>query len=100
MAAVLDLEAIPVLGGALELSESGVRSSLWPDNHHAARARILGAAEDAKAALLYDPQTAGGLLATVAASDAEAALGELAAVGVKATAIGRIVAGEPRLTLV
>lgn len=100
VAAEVNLDAVPVLDGALELSESGVRSSLWPDNHHAAQACVFGAVEDAKAALLYDPQTAGGLLATVAALDAGAALSQLAAAGVKATAIGRIVAGEPRLTLV
>lgn len=100
VAAVLDLDAVPILEGALSLSQNGVRSSLWPDNHRTALARVFGAADGAKAALLYDPQTAGGLLATVAVKDANSVMTALHAAGVKAVTIGRIVAGEPRLTLV
>ncbi len=58
----LDLDAIPLMDGALALSAAGVRSSLFEDNRIGA-----GAIEGPVMDLLFDPQTAGGLLAAVAA---------------------------------
>ncbi|TAJ34614.1 MAG: selenide, water dikinase SelD [Reyranella sp.] len=71
----IDLDALPVLDGAAELFAQGFASSLQPENLRA-RHLIEGmdrAAANPKLPLLFDPQTAGGLLAAV---PAEATLGD------------------------
>ncbi len=78
---------VPLLEGVAELA--GVRSTLFPQNE-VARASIAGSAPD----FLFDPQTAGGLVATVPASAAEACLAELRAAGVAAAEIGSVEAAS------
>lgn len=87
--AELRLDAIPVMDGALELSAAGVRSSLFEDNRLGAGA-ISGPTFD----LLFDPQTAGGLLAAVAAKTADATLKNLREAGYGAAMIGEITEGS------
>ena len=69
LSAVLDLDAIPLLPGARALAAAGIRSSLFPDN--AAFVLELGGfdalQQHALWPLLLDPQTAGGLLASIPA---------------------------------
>ena len=74
--ATLDLDSIPLLPGAARLSADGVESTLKPDNENAVAARHDRAAHTAYP-LLFDPQTAGGLLFGVAADRAQACLAEL-----------------------
>lgn len=86
--AILDLDAVPLMAGALDLATSGMRSSLFADNRSGA-GPVFGA-HGPKGDLLFDPQTAGGLLAAVdpsQAADLCAALG-------RAVIIGKIVAGN------
>ncbi|NNE83678.1 MAG: selenide, water dikinase SelD, partial [Alphaproteobacteria bacterium] len=59
--AKLDLDAIPLLLGAAGLSVDGIESTLKPDNEGAVAANHEPAAHIAYP-LLFDPQTAGGLL--------------------------------------
>ena len=94
-AATLDSAAIPTLAGALALAAAGQASSLAPANRATAMGRVVGAESPLKA-LLYDPQTAGGLLAAVPASIADELLKRL---GVNAAIIGEITAGLPRIVL-
>ena len=63
----LDLDAIPVLPGALDCLALGITSSLQPANIRLKRAitNQVDAATHCKYPLLFDPQTAGGLLAGV-----------------------------------
>ncbi|WP_432448873.1 selenide, water dikinase SelD [Aliiroseovarius marinus] len=62
--AVLQAQSIPLFKGALELARAGVRSTLFEANKTAAP--IVGPNADPEiAALLHDPQTAGGMLAAV-----------------------------------
>ena len=76
--AFLDPDAIPALDGALALLAGGLTSSLHGGNAPALAALEGGdAADPALAALLIDPQTAGGLLAGVPATAADACLAEL-----------------------
>ena len=68
----LHLDALPALDGAVELFAKGFASSLQPENLRA-RHLIDGMdvhAHHPKLPLLFDPQTAGGLLAAVPAEAA------------------------------
>ena len=93
MDAELWQNAIPVYPGARTLSEHGVASTLMPANR--ADAPFLGV-EDA---LLYDPQTAGGLLAALPTKDADTALRELRAQGCEGAVIGRLSPGTGAMCL-
>ncbi len=96
VAAELDVAAVPVYAGALDLAEAGHRSTIWEEN--AAGAPVPGAT-GARGVLLHDPQTAGGLLAAVDEAGAGAMLEALQAAGHRAAAIGRIVAGVPGISV-
>ncbi|MDN6318971.1 MAG: selenide, water dikinase SelD [Marinobacter sp.] len=91
--AELDLSAIPVLPGAEETAAAGILSSLQPANIRLRRG-IRDQEQWVKHpryALIFDPQTAGGLLASVSADKAEDCVRELKALGYPHTAvIGRI----------
>ena len=92
----LDLSAVPVLDGALETSRAGLLSSLHPHNVRLRRAvdDPEAHAADPRYRLLYDPQTAGGLLAGVPAERADACVADLRARGyAQAAVIGAV---EPR----
>ncbi len=84
----LDLAAIPALEGALDLLAAGQRATL----HEANRAAtvIEGLPASARAELLFDPQTAGGLLAALPEDRAEAILARLQEAGVPAVIVGQI----------
>jgi selenide,water dikinase len=95
-AADLRLADIPLMDGALRLSQSDVRSSLWPANRDGAGA-VLGA-DGAQGALLFDPQTGGGLLAAVDADQAPGLVQDLRDAGYPAAIIGQMTAGAPVIT--
>lgn len=98
-AARLRLDAVPMMQGAVELAAAGIGSSLQPANLAEVSWR-MDAPQDTRAALLTDPQTCGGLLASVPAEQAQRLVSELRAAGHEAEVIGEVVAGEPRLTVV
>jgi selenide,water dikinase len=93
--AELQLSRLPLLDGALETVAAGIVSSLQPANVRLRRA-LRNQAEfvaDPRYPLLFDPQTAGGLLASVPAAQARACVAALQAAGYPhTTAIGRILA--------
>jgi len=95
LAAILDLSAVPMMRGAIELSAQGIRSSLFEDN----RSLAPNLARGPEADLLFDPQTAGGLLASVDADTADELLEQLQAAGYSAARIGDLTSGAPELTL-
>jgi selenide,water dikinase len=94
VSAVLDLDALPALPGALSLLGRGVRSTAHPENAKARRAMWVGEAVAGRPALdlLFDPQTSGGLLLGVPAERGEALLRALRAAGDPAAAIIGVVA--------
>jgi selenide,water dikinase len=96
--AEIALADIPLLDGALTLSEAGIRSSLWPSNA-AVAAQVTGAS-GARADLIYDPQTAGGLLAAVPMEEAADVLGALREAGYPAAQIGFVRPGVPGMRLI
>jgi selenide,water dikinase len=93
VAAVLWYDRIPALPGALELASHGVASTLAPEN----RRLLTGAGTGARAALMVDPQTSGGLLAGIAWPRAEACVTALGDQGIAATIVGVVEPGEPAL---
>jgi selenide,water dikinase len=85
----LDPDKIPALDGALALLRQGLTSSLHLGNSVALASLAGEAANDpALAALLVDPQTAGGLLAGLPAERAADCLAELCRLGYRAAEIG------------
>jgi selenide,water dikinase len=91
--AELNLAALPVLEGAEETSAAGILSSLQPANVRLRRAlrNQEEFATHARYPLLFDPQTAGGLLASVPEARAQTCLAALRALGyAQAAAIGRV----------
>jgi selenide,water dikinase len=87
--ATLQLSAIPVLEGALETIRAGIFSSLQPQNLRARRAiqNLEDAASHERYPILFDPQTAGGLLASVPAANARECLAELKQLGYRDAAL-------------
>ncbi len=93
----IEADALRFLPGALELAGQGVRSSLFADNR--ALVPEIDPGNDPHAQLLFDPQTAGGLLAAVPAAACEELLRRIGALGHPAHVVGRCAKGPPRLRL-
>jgi selenide,water dikinase len=85
----LDLSAIPLLPGAAETIALGITSSLQPQNVRLRRAirDLEKVRDDPRYPLLFDPQTAGGLLAGVPADAVEDCVAELRKAGYAQTAV-------------
>lgn len=98
--AELRLGALPLLDGAEDCVKAGIVSSLQPANVRLRRALRNAEAfvDDPRYPLLFDPQTAGGLLASVPADRAADCVRALQAAGyLHTTAIGRICAASDAL---
>ncbi len=94
LGATIDIEALPVLDGALATLADGIVSTLQEKNERFSRHCEIDAATlaDPRARLLFDPQTSGGLLAGIPPDRARACLAELRALGcAQAAIIGHIV---------
>jgi selenide,water dikinase len=85
----LTLASVPMLDGAEETARAGILSSLQPQNVRLRRAIAVTPeiAAQPRLALLFDPQTSGGLLAGVPAQEAEACVNELRSRGFEASAV-------------
>lgn len=89
----IELAAVPLLDGAMETVAAGIFSSLQPQNIRLRRAirdqeKIV---DSPLYPLLFDPQTAGGLLASVPAEHAKECLNELQQLGYdRAVIIGTV----------
>lgn len=101
-AAVLTTSKIPLMFGAPECIEKGVFSTLHPQNLRCKHAVQERSASNSKIntlpvfPLLFDPQTSGGLLATIPGHHAERVIRELRAYGYPdSTIIGHIEERNP-----
>ncbi|MDE0362619.1 MAG: selenide, water dikinase SelD, partial [Rhodospirillaceae bacterium] len=97
LGAVMELDALPVLPGALETVETGILSTLQPKNERFASQVEVDSTlrKRGEYALLFDPQTAGGLLASVPRESVQACLMELTAQSYPESAIiGEILEAE------
>ncbi len=88
--AAIDPAAVPLMPGAARLAAAGVRSTLYAQN----RADLAGVDLPD---LMFDPQTAGGLLAAVPADRADGLVAELKEAGSPAARIGVLTEGPPRV---
>ena len=106
--AVLSLHAMPLLEGARACVEQGVLSTLHPQNVRCSQAikNLEVGAKSSVYPLLFDPQTAGGLIATVRPGVADSLVQALREGGYPATTVvGRVTTrsdtsdGAPFITL-
>ncbi len=94
----LDLEALPRIGGALELAQMGLLPAGAYRNRKLYGPDIDNLTEDPLMDFLFDPQTSGGLLMACEAGDVPALLQQARDCGYsEASPIGRFVAGSGRL---
>jgi selenide,water dikinase len=96
----IDMQALPLIDGALETVQMGILSSLQPANLRLRRAirNMETAVASPLYPLVFDPQTSGGLLASIAADKADACLKALHKSGyTQAAVIGRVIAESDQL---
>ena len=100
---LINATSVPLLPGAKRLAAEGVQSTLLPANLpflQACRGVDESQSADAVGALLCDPQTSGGLLFGIAASDARACVEMLQLEGYgSATVIGECLPGSGQIEL-
>ena len=91
--------AVPLLPGALECVRAGFVPGGLKANRDFAECKVgyaEGTPEERKT-ILFDPQTAGGLLISVSAKDSKSLVGKLKAAGVEAVEIGEVTSQEKPL---
>ncbi len=89
----IDMAALPIMDGALDTVRLGILSSLQPANVRLRRAirNMEAAREDERYPLVFDPQTSGGLLASIRPEAALGCLQELHDLGYgRAAIVGRV----------
>lgn len=87
----LDAGAIPLFDGVLAMAAANRSGGLASNRAHFSRGVLLATpAAEALTNLLYDPQTSGGLLLSVAANQADSVASRLAGAGVAAARVGRV----------
>jgi len=93
---VFEASALPALPGALELAEAGVETAGAVGNRRfVAEDLTVGAdVSTALVSLAHDPQTSGGLLATVAEDGVDDVLRDLGRAGVEGHAVGHVAVGS------
>ncbi|MHA7858506.1 MAG: selenide, water dikinase SelD [Henriciella sp.] len=98
VSAVLEGRNIPVLSSALHHAANGIRSTLWSANRtQASRVSMTdGPLKD----LLFDPQTCGGLLATIPVAQSDSILAKFEEFGEPIWQIGKIASGAPTIKTV
>ncbi|CAK9089316.1 unnamed protein product [Durusdinium trenchii] len=100
--ATVELSKVPLYEGALETMAMGIESSLQVANVRLRRAVKSTEEVRARAAypLLFDPQTSGGLLASLPKVAAESCVRELLAAGLEATVIGEVTGPASELEMI
>jgi selenide,water dikinase len=90
---VIEAESLPLLPGALELAEQGVKTGGDRRNREYAETHVESAALPALELLSYDPQTAGGLLVSVPGERAAVLEATLAGRALFVRRVGRVLEG-------
>ncbi len=95
--AEINLSDIPMMEAAVHYANKGIRSTLWDANRRALPDFTGG--NKAREVLLFDPQTAGGLLASVPKDQSEQILKALQESGEDAAAIGEVHEGPASVNI-
>ncbi|MEO8196398.1 MAG: selenide, water dikinase SelD [Thermoanaerobaculia bacterium] len=97
----IDFSALPVHPRFFEITEAGVTTGATSANrkHLAPHVEWLRNFSAVERALVFDPQTSGGLLISVPEASVDLILTALTASGHRAAEIGEAVAGEPEIRL-
>jgi selenide,water dikinase len=91
----IDVEAVPILEGALELLEQNTPGGARTNQQHfGGGVEAAHAVDPRRIQILYDPQTSGGLLVAIAPEAAAAAVAALSRAGVTAHAVGVVEASQ------
>lgn len=96
----IEMQSLPLIDGAIETVQMGILSSLQPANLRLRRAvhNVQDAISSPLYPLVFDPQTSGGLLASIPVDKADACLSTLHNSGYhQATVIGRVKAQSDQL---
>jgi selenide,water dikinase len=98
----IELAALPVYEAFRPLVRSGVTTGCTDANRDNVAAVLSERTplDELKRAVLYDPQTSGGLLLSAPAQQAEALLAALLASGHQAAVVGEVLPGPARLEIV
>ncbi len=98
VAVTLQMDAIPLVSGAAPTTQRGIVSSLYPQNQRAQNwiENLSAIASHPHFPLLFDPQTSGGLLASIPADRATACHHALQTAGYTSQIIGHI---QPQLAI-
>ena len=87
----IEANAIPIIPGVREIASQNLSGGLKTNREHfGPGVEIAGSVDATLRDLLFDPQTSGGLLISVAADSAEALGEELAKAGIQANFIGTV----------
>ena len=86
----IDLASVPLLHGVTDLLEAGITSNLHVQNQLAVTMLGDNPHQKNQSAILFDPQTSGGLLGVFHQKDAKNAVNELVKNGHKAAVIGEL----------
>lgn len=97
----IEFGSLPTYPGFYEMTAAGVSTKGTRNNRAAAADGFEDAAglDEDRSALLFDPQTSGGLLICVPADRAEALVDKLRDAGEPAAEIGEVVDGDPRVVV-
>jgi len=97
----IDSRMLPVFDGVLAIAMSNRSGGMGSNQeHYGGGVRIDPGVDAALAAVLFDPQTSGGLLVAVKDDAVPAARAALAAADVKAAEIGKVEAADGRFRIV
>lgn len=97
LSAEIDTKAVPIIPEALEFAHMGlIPEGMYANWEYRAPVVDAGDMDEDTMAVLYDPQTSGGLLIVTAPDKVEAMMAELKKLGVsEAAIIGRMTEGQP-----
>ena len=96
--ATVALDEMPLMEGSAAVARDGVQSVLAEGNLASLGGRLECNLSNPKGRLLLDPQTSGGLLATLPEEEAKVALDALIQAGYRAAIIGKTRAGPPEIS--
>jgi selenide,water dikinase len=101
--AILEYSNLQIYPGALDMYKKGETTGSNPENRRMTNdhVEIKASLSKTEEEMLYDPQTSGGLLLSVPASQADGLLSALSKAGISSAAlIGEIVEGPPGISVV